>query len=106
MTDSSAHGRSRIIQVSTADCARDPPPLLEASRLKRRRKERKSGPSPLTRLLRYANNRVLSWRDGLSETEREVKRRIEERMQILAARMQNVSTRPLRPLRAAFPARR
>jgi len=46
---------------------------------------------PLAKILRDTGNRVLSWRDGLTESEREEKARVEERMQILAARMQNVS---------------
>lgn len=45
---------------------------------------------PLARIIRDTGNLVLSWRDGLNESEREDKARAEERMQILAARMQNV----------------
>ncbi|KAK4223959.1 acyl transferase/acyl hydrolase/lysophospholipase [Podospora fimiseda] len=47
---------------------------------------------PLSRILRHAGNLVLSWRDGLTESEREDKRRLEERMQILAARMHNATS--------------
>lgn len=45
---------------------------------------------PLSRVVRGVNNYVLSWRDGGSEHDREIRRRVEERRQILAARMQNV----------------
>lgn len=47
---------------------------------------------PLVKIIRDTGNLVLSWRDGLSESEREGKARMEERMQILAARMQNATT--------------
>ncbi|KAK5659194.1 hypothetical protein OQA88_1285 [Cercophora sp. LCS_1] len=47
---------------------------------------------PLARIIRDTGNLVLSWRDGLTESEREDKQRVEERMQILAARMQNAIT--------------
>ncbi|KAK0648910.1 acyl transferase/acyl hydrolase/lysophospholipase [Cercophora newfieldiana] len=46
---------------------------------------------PLTKIIRDTGNLVLSWRDGLTESEREDKARVEERMQILAARMQNAT---------------
>ncbi|KAK3346148.1 acyl transferase/acyl hydrolase/lysophospholipase [Lasiosphaeria hispida] len=47
---------------------------------------------PLTKIIRNTGNLVLSWRDGLTESEREDRRRVEERMQILAARMENATT--------------
>ncbi|KAK4208155.1 putative lipase [Rhypophila decipiens] len=47
---------------------------------------------PLSRAIRDASNVLLSWRDGTTESEREDRRRVEERMQILAARMQNATT--------------
>ncbi|KAK3321985.1 patatin-domain-containing protein [Apodospora peruviana] len=47
---------------------------------------------PLSKAIRGASNVLLSWRDGLNESEREDKRRTEERMQILAARMQNATS--------------
>ncbi|KAK3989772.1 acyl transferase/acyl hydrolase/lysophospholipase [Cladorrhinum sp. PSN332] len=47
---------------------------------------------PLSKILRHAGNLVLSWRDGLNESEREDKRRLEETMQILAARMHNATS--------------
>ena len=56
-------------------------------------KQKQHGPSPLSKVIKYASNTVLSWRDGLSESEREQKREREERMDILAARMQNVGIR-------------
>jgi TAG lipase / steryl ester hydrolase / phospholipase A2 / LPA acyltransferase len=48
---------------------------------------------PLVRIIRDTGNLILSWRDGLNESERQDKTRAEERMQILAARMQNVGLR-------------
>lgn len=42
------------------------------------------------KVARGMGNLVLSWRDGLAESEREDRRRTEERKQILAVRMQNV----------------
>ncbi|KAK4186301.1 putative lipase [Podospora australis] len=47
---------------------------------------------PLSKIVRHASNLMLSWRDGLTESEREEKRQTEERMQILAARMHNATT--------------
>ncbi|KAK1832924.1 acyl transferase/acyl hydrolase/lysophospholipase [Podospora conica] len=44
---------------------------------------------PLARIIKNTGNVVSAWRDGLTESEREDKRRTEERMQILAARMQH-----------------
>ncbi|KAL2129102.1 hypothetical protein VTI74DRAFT_8219 [Chaetomium olivicolor] len=58
----------------------------------RRRLSKGHGSSQLSRLVRGANDVVLSWQDGLSEEEREDKRRTEERKQILAARMQSATT--------------
>lgn len=46
---------------------------------------------PLATIIMNTGNVVSSWRDGLTESEREDKRRTDERMQILAARMQHVS---------------
>lgn len=53
-------------------------------------KSRQSAGHPLTRIIRSTNNLVLSFRDGLAESEREERRRTEERKVILRARMQNV----------------
>ncbi|KAK0750321.1 acyl transferase/acyl hydrolase/lysophospholipase [Schizothecium vesticola] len=47
---------------------------------------------PLARIIKNTGNVVSSWRDGLTESEREDKRRTDERMQILAARMQHATT--------------
>ena len=47
---------------------------------------------PLSKVIRSAGDYVLSWRDGLTSSERENKRRIEERMQFLEDVMHNVST--------------
>lgn len=54
-------------------------------------KQRQSAANPLSRIIRGTNNLVLSLRDGLTESEREERRRTEERKVILRARMQNVS---------------
>jgi len=45
---------------------------------------------PLSRILRGASDYVLALRDGLTTSEREDQRRVEERMEYLAQRMQNV----------------
>ncbi|KAK4136301.1 patatin-domain-containing protein, partial [Trichocladium antarcticum] len=50
------------------------------------------GPFGLVGLVRYAGNRLLSLRDGRAESERETKRSTEERMKLLAIRMQNAGT--------------
>ncbi|KAK3939184.1 putative lipase [Diplogelasinospora grovesii] len=60
--------------------------------LKRRQSQKLVASNPISGLIRGANNLVLSWRDGLTESEREDQRRTEERKQILAARMQNAKT--------------
>ena len=52
---------------------------------------------PFSKLMRSAGNYVLSWRDGLTESERENKRRIEERMRFLEDVMHNVCTPVLEP---------
>jgi TAG lipase/steryl ester hydrolase/phospholipase A2/LPA acyltransferase len=44
----------------------------------------------LTRIIRDTNNLILSLRDGLSASEREHQRHVEERKTILGSRMQNV----------------
>lgn len=65
-----------------------PNPTTVAS--KQKQSQKTSSTRPLSRLVRGVNNRVLFWRDGLAESEREDRRRTEERKQILAARMGNV----------------
>lgn len=47
--------------------------------------------NPVSKILRGANRTVRSFRDGLTELEREDRRKAEERKQILALRMKNVS---------------
>ncbi|KAK4641888.1 Lipase 5 [Podospora bellae-mahoneyi] len=95
MTDLLVHGPP-IIQVSTVEDGK-----LKASKRPRPRpaplKLKKTSPSHsyiplLTKIVRDASNLVLSWRDGLTESEREDKRRTEERMQILAARMHSATS--------------
>lgn len=48
----------------------------------------------ISRAIKGANNLVLSLRDGLSEMERENRRKQEERKQILSLRMKNVRLPP------------
>lgn len=60
------------------------------SALKKAKSQKPLVLQPFSRAIRDVSSLVLSWRDGMTESEREDKRRIEERMQILAARMQNV----------------
>ncbi|KAK0716691.1 acyl transferase/acyl hydrolase/lysophospholipase [Apiosordaria backusii] len=84
-----------LIQVNSGEDGK-----LKASKSKRpeplRLKKKTPHPHrsipPLTKIVRNASNLVLSWRDGLTESEREDKRRMEERMQILAARMHNATS--------------
>lgn len=47
---------------------------------------------PLSKVLRDINNIALSWWDGLTASEREERRRIDERRTILATRMHNART--------------
>ncbi|KAH8906460.1 patatin-domain-containing protein [Coniochaeta sp. PMI_546] len=55
-------------------------------------KQSQSAGHPLSRIIRGTNNLVLSLRDGLTESEREDRRRTEERKAILRARIQNART--------------
>ncbi|KAB5578130.1 patatin-domain-containing protein [Coniochaeta sp. 2T2.1] len=55
-------------------------------------KSKQSTDHVLSRIIRGTNNLVLSLRDGLTELEREERRRLEERMAILRARIQNART--------------
>ncbi|KAK3319744.1 acyl transferase/acyl hydrolase/lysophospholipase [Cercophora scortea] len=72
---------------------KSPAPLETSALKKRNRTNKRVTIQPVSRIVRDVGNVFLSWRDGLSESEREHQRRTEERMQILAARMQNVTTR-------------
>ncbi|KAK4152210.1 acyl transferase/acyl hydrolase/lysophospholipase [Chaetomidium leptoderma] len=91
MPDLLLHG-PRTIHVNTAELSSRVPPLLDPTKFRRKKKGDSHGPSPVSRLVQSAGNFVLSWRDGLTELEREDKRRDEERRQILAARMQHART--------------
>ncbi|KAH8885797.1 patatin-domain-containing protein [Thozetella sp. PMI_491] len=51
-----------------------------------------SSPSPFSRLIRDANNYILQWRDGLNESERRDRKRLDERKQILAVRIHGAAT--------------
>ncbi len=55
-------------------------------------------PTALSKLIHDANSFILTWRDGLSESERSDRQRKEERKQILAARMHNVGIRTPSPI--------
>jgi TAG lipase/steryl ester hydrolase/phospholipase A2/LPA acyltransferase len=83
MPDHLLHGH-RAVPASSA-------PLLDPIKPRRKKKHHSHAPSHVSRLVQGAGNVVLSWRDGLSESERADRRRVEERKQILAARMQHVS---------------
>ncbi len=92
MTDLLVHGPPAIRVNSGGDGKLRPSPHSSASSLKKRSHPQKHAEfQPLSKIIRDAGNLVLSLRDGLTESERESRRRNEERMQILAARMQNVS---------------
>ncbi|KAK4100409.1 patatin-domain-containing protein [Parathielavia hyrcaniae] len=82
------HHPGRAINAESSSRA----PQLSGPSKSRRKKHHDHGPSNLSRLVQSAGNVVLSWRDGLSSSEREAKRRREERMQILAARMEHAAT--------------
>ncbi|EAQ83092.1 hypothetical protein CHGG_10910 [Chaetomium globosum CBS 148.51] len=58
----------------------------------RRRQPRGHGSFRVTRFIQSAGDLALSWRDGLTVSEREEKKWREERKQILAARMAQAST--------------
>ncbi|GAB1317378.1 Lipase 5 [Madurella fahalii] len=90
MTDLLLHA-PHIVQVSTLGSWLKPPPKPQPVKPKKEPKDQHA-PFQLSKLIRDANNRILSWRDGLSQSEREDRRRTEERAQILAARMQNAIT--------------
>jgi len=90
MTDLLVQG-PLAIRVTTTGDGRMKAPIQGASSGKKKPKQQKQVTfQPLTKIIRNTGNLVLSWRDGLTESEREDKARVEERMQILAARMQNV----------------
>ncbi|KAK4038057.1 acyl transferase/acyl hydrolase/lysophospholipase [Parachaetomium inaequale] len=82
----------RSIPAKTAEPGSRAPPVLDPTKPRRKKKCHDHGPSQVTRLVQGAGNLALAWRDGLSASEREDKRRKEERQQILAARMQHATT--------------
>ncbi|KAK3361979.1 acyl transferase/acyl hydrolase/lysophospholipase [Lasiosphaeria ovina] len=94
MTDLLIHGPP-VIRVSSGADGKLKTPVeasTSASTLKKKKKTQHAPVQPLTKVVRDASSILLSWRDGLTESERESKRRTEERMQILAARMQGATT--------------
>ncbi|KAL2165590.1 hypothetical protein VTG60DRAFT_4270 [Thermothelomyces hinnuleus] len=82
----------RTIQATTAGLGSATPPLLDPTKLRRKRKNAGHGLLGTSRLVRNVGNLALSLRDGLTASEREEIRRKEERRQILIARMENAST--------------
>ncbi|KAK0625534.1 acyl transferase/acyl hydrolase/lysophospholipase [Bombardia bombarda] len=87
------HILSLIRVNSGADEKPNAPTKSTTPTIKKRNKAQAHATSqPLSKIIRYAGNFLLSWRDGLTESERENKRWTEERMQILAARMQNATS--------------
>ncbi|KAK4457164.1 acyl transferase/acyl hydrolase/lysophospholipase [Cladorrhinum samala] len=94
MTDLFVHGPPAI-RVNVGDDGKPKSSKkvdLQKPKHKKSQTHMKAPIQPLTQILRTASSLVLSWRDGLTESEREDKRRTEERMQILAARMQNATS--------------
>jgi len=83
-----------IIRVnSVRDKASPPSQRCSTPKKPAKKPQKKAALPPIARLIHDTSNLLLSLRDGLTESEREQKRRTEERMQILAARMHNVSSR-------------
>ncbi|KAK4108310.1 patatin-domain-containing protein [Canariomyces notabilis] len=82
----------RIIQASEPDSWLGTVPKRQPVKHRRKRRSQQRAPFHLFKLIREANNLILSWRDGLTESQREARRKAEEQMQILAARMQNATT--------------
>ncbi|KAK3384826.1 acyl transferase/acyl hydrolase/lysophospholipase [Podospora didyma] len=91
MADLLVQGPPAIRVSSGADGRLKTPTLAPGSSLKKRNTQHAPFQS-LSKAVRDASNILLSWRDGLNESEREDKRILEERMQILAARMHNATT--------------
>lgn len=89
MTDLLVQGPPSI-RVSTTGDGRLKTPTQGTSSAKKLKPQKQVTFQPLAKIIRDTGNLVLSWRDGLTQSEREDKARVEERMQILAARMQNV----------------
>lgn len=97
MSDPLVHGPA-LLQGNNPGSG-PPPAMPNPASLKMQMGQRQSqnqtqsqshGPFGLVGLVRYAGNRLLSLRDGRAESEREKKRSTEERMKLLAIRMQNV----------------
>ncbi|KAK4162383.1 putative lipase [Cladorrhinum sp. PSN259] len=94
MTDLFVHGPP-VIRVNNGDDGKlKPCKKSEPQKLKHCKSQTHlhAPIQPLSKILRHAGNLVLSWKDGLTGSEREDKRRLEERMQILAARMHNATS--------------
>jgi TAG lipase / steryl ester hydrolase / phospholipase A2 / LPA acyltransferase len=91
MTDLLVHGPPAIRVTTAGDGRLKAQTPCAPSLGKRQEPQKRVAFQPLAKIIRDTGNLVLSWRDGLTESEREDKARVEERMQILAIRMQNVS---------------
>ncbi|KAK3496241.1 acyl transferase/acyl hydrolase/lysophospholipase [Neurospora crassa] len=99
MTDLLVHGPPGV-RVSPggpdgSDCGTQkasPQTLTSALKKRNSKVEKRVTFRPFSKLMRSAGNYVLSWRDGLTESERENKRRIEERMRFLEDVMHNATS--------------
>ncbi|KAK0611023.1 acyl transferase/acyl hydrolase/lysophospholipase [Immersiella caudata] len=92
MADLLVHGPPAIRVTTAGDGRSKAQTPCAPSRGKRQEPQKRVAFHPLAKIIRDTGNFVLSWRDGLTESEREDKARVEERMQILAARMQNATS--------------
>ncbi|KAK3904702.1 acyl transferase/acyl hydrolase/lysophospholipase [Staphylotrichum tortipilum] len=91
MHDLLVHG-PRTLHINPSDPGSQAPSTPSPLKSRRKKKCPDNGLSQVTRLVQGASNLVLSLRDGLSESEREQKRRTAERRDILVDRMNNALT--------------
>ncbi|KAK4445067.1 putative lipase [Podospora aff. communis PSN243] len=92
MADLLVHGSSAIRVAATGDGRLKSPSQCAPSLGRRQEPQKHVAFHPLARIIRDTGNLVQSWRDGLTGSQREDKAKVEERMQILAARMQNATS--------------
>lgn len=97
MPDLLVHG-PRTLHINPADPGSQDPPTPAPLKSRRKKKCPDNGLSQVTRLVQGASNLVLSLKDGLSESEREQKRRNAERRDTLVDHMNNVGRPPPFPL--------
>jgi hypothetical protein len=93
MPDLILHG-PRPVPAHASELGANVPPLSDTAKAGGRRQSHSHGPFLVSRLVHCVGNLLLSWRDGLSGSEREDRRRKQERIETLVARMQNVNTTP------------